>query len=82
MLRVMLRCPPFLFAICWCLLDAMDIMGGAGIMRGPANIIGNGYMNIPIANTVEGANILTRSLISFGQGLTRGSTFTLVFSDV
>jgi acyl-CoA dehydrogenase len=57
-------------------------MGGAGIMRGPANIIGNGYMNIPIANTVEGANILTRSLISFGQGLTRGSTFTLVFSDV
>jgi acyl-CoA dehydrogenase len=51
--------------------DAMDIMGGAGICRGPANLIGNGYMSLPIAITVEGANILTRSMIIFGQGLNR-----------
>ncbi len=51
--------------------DAMDVMGGAGICRGPNNMIGNGYMGIPIAITVEGANILTRSMITFGQGLNR-----------
>lgn len=51
--------------------DAMDISGGSGICRGPKNLIGNGYMNLPIAITVEGANILTRSMIQFGQGLTR-----------
>ena len=41
---------------------------GAGICRGPSNMIGNGYMALPIAITVEGANILTRSMITFGQG--------------
>lgn len=51
--------------------DAMDIMGGSAICRGKSNLFGNGYMNIPISITVEGANILTRSLIIFGQGLTR-----------
>jgi hypothetical protein len=51
--------------------DAMDVMGGAGICRGPSNMIGNGYMSLPIAITVEGANILTRSMITFGQGLNR-----------
>lgn len=51
--------------------DSMDVMGGAGICRGPNNLIGNGYMSIPIAITVEGANILTRSMITFGQGLNR-----------
>jgi len=51
--------------------DAMDVMGGAGICRGPNNMIGNGYMGLPIAITVEGANILTRSMITFGQGLNR-----------
>eukprot|EP01035_Chromulina_nebulosa_P026393 gene26393-34540_t len=51
--------------------DAMDVMGGAGICRGPSNMIGNGYMGLPIAITVEGANILTRSMITFGQGLNR-----------
>jgi acyl-CoA dehydrogenase len=51
--------------------DAMDIMGGAGICRGPNNVLGNGYMGLPIAITVEGANILTRSMITFGQGLNR-----------
>jgi acyl-CoA dehydrogenase len=49
----------------------MDVMGGAGICRGPSNMIGNGYMGLPIAITVEGANILTRSMITFGQGLNR-----------
>jgi acyl-CoA dehydrogenase len=49
----------------------MDVMGGAGICRGPHNTIGNGYMGLPIAITVEGANILTRSMITFGQGLNR-----------
>jgi len=51
--------------------DAMDIMGGSGICRGPSSSFGNGYMAIPIAITVEGANILTRSLMIFGQGLNR-----------
>ena len=49
----------------------MDVLGGAGICRGPSNIVGNGYMGLPIAITVEGANILTRSMITFGQGLNR-----------
>jgi acyl-CoA dehydrogenase len=51
--------------------DAMDVVGGAGICRGPSNLLGNGYMSLPIAITVEGANILTRSMITFGQGLNR-----------
>ena len=51
--------------------DAMDVVGGAGICRGPSNSLGNGYMSLPIAITVEGANILTRSMIIFGQGLNR-----------
>lgn len=51
--------------------DAMDVMGGAGICRGPSNVFGNGYMAQPIAITVEGANILTRCLMIFGQGLNR-----------
>eukprot|EP01041_Mallomonas_annulata_P012399 gene12399-26088_t len=51
--------------------DGMDILGGAGICNGPANFLANSYNNIPIAITVEGANTLTRSLIQYGQGLTR-----------
>ena len=51
--------------------DGMDILGGAGICNGPSNFIANAYCAVPIAITVEGANILTRSLIQFGQGLTR-----------
>jgi len=53
------------------LLPAMDVVGGSGICRGPSNSLGNGYMSLPIAITVEGANILTRSMIIFGQGLNR-----------
>lgn len=51
--------------------DAMDIQGGAGISRGPRNIFASGYISMPIAITVEGANILTRSLMIFGQGAIR-----------
>lgn len=52
-------------------LDAMDIHGGKGICLGPNNYLGRGYQSAPIAITVEGANILTRSLIIFGQGAIR-----------
>lgn len=51
--------------------DAMDIQGGSGICLGPSNYIGRAYQAVPIAITVEGANILTRSLITFGQGAMR-----------
>ena len=57
--------------------DAMDVHGGKGIMMGPKNYIGRGYMATPIAITVEGANILTRSLIIFGQGAVRCHPFVL-----
>ena len=49
--------------------DAMDVLGGAGICKGPMNFMGSKYQSMPVAITVEGANILTRSLIVFGQGL-------------
>lgn len=52
-------------------LDAMDIHGGKGICLGPNNYLGRGYQGSPIGITVEGANILTRSLIIFGQGAIR-----------
>ena len=57
--------------------DAMDVHGGKGIMLGPKNYVGRGYQAIPIAITVEGANILTRSLIIFGQGAVRCHPFVL-----
>ncbi|MBL8900951.1 MAG: acyl-CoA dehydrogenase [Planctomycetes bacterium] len=51
--------------------DAMDIVGGAGICRGPKNLLAHGYAAVPIGITVEGANILTRTLMIFGQGAIR-----------
>lgn len=54
-----------------CAIDGMDIVGGAGISLGPRNLIAHPYIAAPIAITVEGANILTRTLIIFGQGLLR-----------
>ena len=51
--------------------DGMDILGGKGICLGPSNFLGRAYQQIPVAITVEGANILTRSLIIFGQGAIR-----------
>ncbi len=50
---------------------AMDIQGGAAISLGPKNLLANAYFGAPIAITVEGANIMTRTLIQFGQGLIR-----------
>lgn len=51
--------------------DGMDILGGAAISRGPRNLMATGYMSVPISITVEGANILTRTLMIFGQGAIR-----------
>ena len=51
--------------------DAMDVQGGSGICMGPRNLLARIYQSIPISITVEGANILTRSLIIFGQGAIR-----------
>jgi len=57
--------------------DTMDVHGGKAIMMGPKNYIGRSYMATPIAITVEGANILTRSLIIFGQGAMRCHPYVL-----
>ncbi|MGB5079630.1 MAG: acyl-CoA dehydrogenase [Burkholderiales bacterium] len=57
--------------------DAMDILGGKGICLGPRNFMGRAYQQLPIVITVEGANILTRSLIIFGQGAIRCHPFVL-----
>jgi hypothetical protein len=57
--------------------DAMDVHGGKGICLGPRNYLGRGYQVVPVAITVEGANILTRSLIIFGQGAIRCHPFVL-----
>ena len=57
--------------------DAMDVHGGKAIMMGPKNYVGRNYMATPIAITVEGANILTRSLIIFGQGAMRCHPYVL-----
>ena len=51
--------------------DGMDIVGGKGICMGPGNFLARPYQAIPVGITVEGANILTRSLIIFGQGAIR-----------
>jgi acyl-CoA dehydrogenase len=57
--------------------DTMDVHGGKAVMMGPKNYVGRGYMATPIAITVEGANILTRSLIIFGQGAMRCHPYVL-----
>ena len=51
--------------------DAMDIHGGKGVILGPRNYLGRGWQAAPISITVEGANIMTRSLMIFGQGAIR-----------
>ena len=51
--------------------NAMDILGGAAISLGPKNLLGHAYFGAPVAITVEGANIMTRTLIQFGQGVIR-----------
>ncbi|MCC7548192.1 MAG: acyl-CoA dehydrogenase [Burkholderiales bacterium] len=57
--------------------DAMDVHGGKGICLGPGNYLGAGYLQVPIGITVEGANILTRSMIIFGQGAIRCHPYVL-----
>lgn len=57
--------------------DGMDIIGGKGICLGPSNFLGRAYQQLPIGITVEGANILTRSLIVFGQGAIRCHPYVL-----
>lgn len=51
-----------------CIADMMDIIGGKGIVLGPRNFAGRNWQASPVAITVEGANIMTRSLLIFGQG--------------
>ena len=55
--------------------DGLDILGGNGISKGPRNLICNAYMSVPISITVEGANIMTRTLIIFGQGALRAHPY-------
>ena len=57
--------------------DGMDVIGGKGICLGPSNFLGRAYQQVPIGITVEGANILTRSLILFGQGAIRCHPYVL-----
>lgn len=59
------------------IIDAMDIAGGKGICLGPSNFLARNYQGAPIAITVEGANILTRSMIIFGQGAIRCHPYIL-----
>ena len=59
------------------IVDAMDVAGGKGICMGPSNFLGSAYMQAPVSITVEGANILTRSLIIFGQGAIRCHPYVL-----
>tara|TARA_R110000822_G_scaffold8324_1_gene32921 strand:- start:588 stop:3065 length:2478 start_codon:yes stop_codon:yes gene_type:complete len=60
-----------------CINDAMDVHGGKGICMGPKNYLGRGYQSIPISITVEGANILTRNMMIFGQGAIRCHPYVL-----
>jgi len=64
-----------------CVIDAMDIHGGKGICLGDSNYVGRAYQGAPIAITVEGANILTRSLIIYGQGAIRCHPYVLAELD-
>jgi len=57
--------------------DAMDVHGGKAVIEGPRNYMGSQYRAIPVGITVEGANILTRSLMVFGQGAIRAHPYLL-----
>ncbi|WP_206998720.1 acyl-CoA dehydrogenase [Trinickia mobilis] len=57
--------------------DGMDVIGGKGICMGPSNFLARPYQQMPISITVEGANILTRCLIIFGQGAIRCHPYVL-----
>ena len=55
--------------------DAMDVLGGSAIIRGENNLLAHAYFALPISITVEGANILTRNLMQFGQGLIKSHPY-------
>lgn len=55
--------------------DSMDILGGSAIIRGENNLLAHAYFALPISITVEGANILTRNLMQFGQGLIKSHPY-------
>ena len=57
--------------------DAMDVHAGKAVIDGPSNYLGNLYRAVPVGITVEGANILTRNLIIFGQGAIRAHPYLL-----
>ena len=57
--------------------DSMDVHGGKGICLGPTNYLGRAYQGVPISITVEGANILTRNMMIFGQGAMRCHPYVL-----
>jgi acyl-CoA dehydrogenase len=57
------------------IIDCMDVLGGAGISMGPRNVMAAAYIGTPIGITVEGANILTRTLMIFGQGALRAHPY-------
>jgi acyl-CoA dehydrogenase len=60
--------------------DAMDIHGGRAVQDGPTNYLFSGYATVPVAITVEGANILTRTLITFAQGALRAHPY--LFAEI
>ena len=55
--------------------DSMDVLGGSAIIRGENNLLAHAYFALPISITVEGANILTRNLMQFGQGLIKSHPY-------
>lgn len=55
--------------------DSMDVLGGSAIIRGKNNLLAHAYFALPISITVEGANILTRNLMQFGQGLIKSHPY-------
>ena len=57
--------------------NAINVHGGKGVQEGPHNYLGSLYRSVPIGITVEGANIVTRSLIQFGQGAIRSHPYLL-----
>ncbi len=57
--------------------DAMDVIGGKGVCMGPSNYLARAYQQVPVAITVEGANIMTRTLIIYGQGAIRCHPYVL-----
>ncbi|PUB84308.1 MAG: acyl-CoA dehydrogenase, partial [gamma proteobacterium symbiont of Ctena orbiculata] len=60
-----------------CVIDAMDIHAGKAVVKGPKNYIADMYESMPVAITVEGANILTRNLMIFGQGAIRSHPYVM-----